>query len=321
MPSGNVLHEADALAFHCVGNNHRGLAGNRIVLGFLQSVQDLRQVVAVNLDDFPAKTAITLVQRLDVHHVLHPAIDLQAVAVDDANQVVELEVRCLHGRFPDIAFLLLAVPHNAEHRMFAAVELAGQGHADRNAEALPQRSAGNLDARQLQTVRMSLEWRIQLAQGNDVFDGKVSGEGEAKIQRGGFMSGRPNDAVTFLPLRIVGIVDGDIQVQGGNDLHHGERASGMAGTGGAKRDQVVAAHQAGGLFKFFQAELANYGIGEGVDDRHDESFVRAEACLGSPAICGTRIFKARREKTLGLCARSREGVTEGKVLKSSAPAR
>ena len=54
----------------------------------------------------------------------------------------------------------------------------------------------------------------------------------------------------------------------------------MAGAGGAKRNQIIATHQAGGLLKFFQAELANHGLGKGVDDRHDESFVRAKACLG-----------------------------------------
>ena len=91
-----------------------------------------------------------------------------------------------------------------------AVELAGQRHADRDAEALPKRSAGDLDPRQLQPVRMSLEWRIELAQSNDVFDGEVSGEAKAEVQSGSFMSGRPDDAVALLPFRIVGIVVGDL---------------------------------------------------------------------------------------------------------------
>src|ERR1035438_6229562 len=104
MPSGNVLHEADALAFHRVGKDQSGLAGDWNVLRLLQSVQDLRHVVAVNLDDFPAKAAITLVQRFDVHYVLDPAVNLQTVAVNDGYQIVEFEVRCLHGGFPDIAF-------------------------------------------------------------------------------------------------------------------------------------------------------------------------------------------------------------------------
>jgi hypothetical protein len=54
--------------------------------------------------------------------------------------------------------------------------------------------------------------------------------------------------------------------------------------------------------KFFQAELANYGFGESVDDRHDESFVRVKARLKAWTrdIYGTPIRKARPDKTLGL---------------------
>jgi hypothetical protein len=75
----------------------------------------------------------------------------------------------------------------------------------------------------------------------------------------------------------------------------------MAGAGGAKRNQVIAAHQAGGLLKFFQAELANYGFRERVDDRHDESFVPVKARLNvRTRDIWTPISKARLEKTLGL---------------------
>ena len=117
-------------------------------------------------------------------------------------------------------------------------------------------------------VRMSLEWRIEFAQGNDVFDGKIAGESEAEIQRGSFVSARPDDAVASGPVGIVGIVFGDFEVQRRDDLHHGERASGVAGAGGAQRHQVVAAHQPGGLLKFFEGKLADHSFGERIDDRH-----------------------------------------------------
>ena len=142
------------------------------------------------------------------------------------------------------------------------VELARQRHADRDAQALSQRAAGNLDARQLQPMRMSLERRVEFAQGDDVFDGKISGEGQAQIERRRFVSGRPDDAVALLPLGIIGIMISDLQVQSGNDFHHGQRASGVAGAGGAKRHQVVTAHQAGGLLKFIKGKIANYSFGE-----------------------------------------------------------
>ena len=115
-------------------------------------------------------------------------------------------------------------------------------------------------------MRMSLEGRIELAQGDDIFDGKISGEGQAEIKRRRFVPGRPDDAVALFPFGIVGIVIGDLEVEGSDDLHHGERAAGVAGAGGAKSHQVVAAHQAGGLFEFFQRKIADHGFGESVDE-------------------------------------------------------
>ena len=55
MPSGDVLHEADAFALHGVGDDHGGFAGDWNVLRLLQSIHDLRKIVTVDLDDFPAK--------------------------------------------------------------------------------------------------------------------------------------------------------------------------------------------------------------------------------------------------------------------------
>ncbi len=110
--------------------------------------------------------------------------------------------------------------------------------------------------------------RIQFAKGDDVFDGEISGEGQPQIERGRLVSGGPDDAVAIRPLWIVGVVDGDFEVQRRNNLHHGKRAAGVAGAGRAQGDQVVAAHQAGRLFQFFQVEIAHHSFGESVDQGH-----------------------------------------------------
>ena len=95
---------------------------------------------------------------------------------------------------------------------------------------------------------------------------KVAGEAEPEIQRRSLVSGGPDDAIAIGPVGNVGIVIGDLEIQRGDDVHHGERAAGMAGAGGAKRDQVIAAHQAGGMFEFFDGEIANNGFRESVDE-------------------------------------------------------
>ena len=117
-------------------------------------------------------------------------------------------------------------------------------------------------------MRVALERRIQFAKGDDVFDGEISGEGQPQIERGRLVSGGPDDAVAIRPLWIVGVVDGDFEVQRRNNFHHGKRAAGVAGAGRAQGDQVVAAHQAGRLFQFFQVEIAHHGFGESVDQGH-----------------------------------------------------
>ena len=58
----------------------------------LRRIHYLLNVVAVALDDLPAKRAIAVIERLHVHHVFHPAVDLQTVAVNDAHQVIEFVV-------------------------------------------------------------------------------------------------------------------------------------------------------------------------------------------------------------------------------------
>src|SRR5208283_4439894 len=106
----------------------------------------------------------------------HPAVNLQTIAINDADQVVELVVRALHHGFPNIAFLLLTIAHDAEDGVLVVVEFAGDGHANGDTKALSQRPTGDFYARQFQPMRMSLEGRIELTQGDNVFYREISGE-------------------------------------------------------------------------------------------------------------------------------------------------
>src|SRR5690242_3627058 len=100
---------------------------------------------------------------------------------------------------------------------------------------------------------MSLEWRIELAQRDNIFFGEKASEAEAEIEAGRLMSSGPDDAVAILPVGIVGIVVGNAQVKRCGDIHDRERAAGMARSCGAERDKVVAAHQVRLLFQFLDA--------------------------------------------------------------------
>ena len=85
----------------------------------------------------------------------------------------------LHGSFPDLALLLLAVAHDAEDLVLLAVEFGGQREADGDAQTLAERARRCFDTGQLQPVGMSLIGRAQLAQRNNVVDGAEAGECQA----------------------------------------------------------------------------------------------------------------------------------------------
>ena len=126
------------------------------------------------------KLRVLLRERLDVHDIFHPAINLQAIAVDDADQVVEVEVSGFHGRFPNLALLLFAVAHEAEDLVLLVVELGSQRDADGDAQTLAQRPGGDFNAGQLEPMRMALIGRAQLAQGHDVLDAGKSRQRQAQ---------------------------------------------------------------------------------------------------------------------------------------------
>ena len=179
MPAGLVLHEADALTLHRIRQNDNRSSSDR--LGLLQSVHDLLHIVAIDAQHIPAETGVFRRQRLDLHHVFDQAINLQAIAVDDANQIVELVVSSLHRGLPNLALLLFAVAHDAENLVLLLVESSGQRKTHRDAQPLAQRSGGHFHARQLQPVGMALIRRTQFAQSAHIVDGTESGKGETEI--------------------------------------------------------------------------------------------------------------------------------------------
>src|ERR1035438_4034108 len=94
VPANLVFHEAHALALDGAGADHGRLALHRAGPG--QGLQDLGEVVAVDLLHGPPEGPPFVGHGLDVHHLLHLAVDLQAVEVMEDAEVVELVV----GSFP-----------------------------------------------------------------------------------------------------------------------------------------------------------------------------------------------------------------------------
>src|SRR5208337_518400 len=83
MPSCLILHEADALTLDGIGENDNRPSLRRLRL--LKRVHYLTHVVSVYPHHVPAETGVLGTKGLNVHHIFHPAINLQTVAVDDAD--------------------------------------------------------------------------------------------------------------------------------------------------------------------------------------------------------------------------------------------
>jgi hypothetical protein len=229
VPSGNILHEADAPALHGIGKNH-----HRLVLDGSSDGKGLHQllhIVAVDAQHLPAKGGVFCGQRLHLHYILHPAVNLQPIDVNDGDDIVELVVAGLHRRLPNLPLLLLAVAHQAEDLVRFLVEPRGQRHAHGDAQALAQRTGGDLDSGQLQPMRMPLKARVQLAQRHHIVDLAEAGEAQADIERRRLVPSRPDNAVAIRPERIFGIVTGSMKIERGGDVHDGERAAGVPGAG------------------------------------------------------------------------------------------
>ena len=145
VPAGLILHEADALALDGVGKNDGWLADGGF--GLLENVDQLAHVVTAGAQDVPAEAGVLFGERLNLHHILDQAVDLQAVAVDDGDDVVETEVAGLHRRLPHLAFLLFAIAHQAEDLVPLTGRARCKRHAHRNAQPLPKRAGGDFNTR------------------------------------------------------------------------------------------------------------------------------------------------------------------------------
>ncbi len=103
-----------------------------------KALENLREIVAVNFQDVPAEGGVLRGEGVHVHDLFDPAVNLKLVFVHDGAEVVEFVVARGHGRFPDVAFLLFTVTHDAKDAVGPAGQLCGQRAAHGDAQSLAQ---------------------------------------------------------------------------------------------------------------------------------------------------------------------------------------
>ena len=160
MPLALALHERDALGLDSVGDDHGWAALFR--LGAVDGARDFLHVVAV---DGLGEEAEALKLGLEIAHIQNLAyapIQLNLVAVQDDDEIVQLVGAGVHQRLPDLPLLNLAVAQHGVHCDMLAEHFCTLCHADRRGEPLPQRSRRHVHARHVVHFRVARQISVNL---------------------------------------------------------------------------------------------------------------------------------------------------------------
>src|SRR5262245_58219584 len=305
VPAVVVRHVRHALPHHGVGEDHARLAPVRARGG--ERLEQRGNVVARALDHVPVERAPLVAKRLDSHDVLHVAIDLLAVVVDDPAQVVELVVRGEHRRLPDLPLLLLAVPHHAVDPARVLVDARGHRHPAAHRESLPERAGRHLDAGRVVLRGVALRVAIEGAELHQVPEREVATLGHQRVDDRGDMADREVPEIPLRPLGIGGIHVQLVEEQHRAELGRGERTAGVTGLGlGQQRDDVAAdlERHAGQPFRRPGQSATGVGCREIVGGQRvgGQTHLRAGAALPMDAegyTTGARRSNARAGKSYG----------------------
>src|SRR3954469_6899075 len=141
-----LLQEWDALSHLGVADHDAGLRLSQRTCR-IERRHERVDVVAVHALNVPAERLEPLVQRLEAGHLARRAVGLLVVDVDDADQVVELEMTGRPGALPDRALAQLAVREQAIHEGVRLLALQPEAEADGERAPAAAAAAGELPPR------------------------------------------------------------------------------------------------------------------------------------------------------------------------------
>ena len=203
-----------------------------------QRADDRRHVVAVDLERLPAEGAPFVGDRLHVEH--DRAVGLDAVAVDQRDEAVELEMARRHRGFPGRALLHLAVREFDEDARRRSVEAQAERLPDALPQAMAERAADHLDAGR-GVERRHLEPAVVGAVGGELVDRQDAGLGQRRPERDRIVAGRQQEAVAVGPVEVLRIVAQLVEVERGQRIGDAEALADIALPLAARHGQHVAA--------------------------------------------------------------------------------
>src|SRR5262245_1187431 len=255
MPVERQLHACHAAALDGVGDDHL----RRSVAGRLQSVEraeDRAEIMAVDALHVPAEAAEAIDQRLHLHDLLGRSVDAELVAVDDADEALQVEMSGRHRRFPDLALGQFAVAQHAVDAIAALLHARGQRHAHADREPMAERTRAEIDSGNLLHVRMIAERTAEPRVVVEQLRIEIAEVGENRIEPDGRVALAQDEAVAVRPLGIGGIEAQMGVVEGGEQLGGREGAGIVAGAADARQPQRLQPHELGAIGQEIRCDVA-----------------------------------------------------------------
>ncbi len=140
-------HVINAKAHHGSHQDHDRLSFAAEPFGLLQRVDHVFHDIAIHMQHDPAKGSPFRFQVPEVHHLACWPVNLLAIPVHRADQVVHLVMRGGHHRFPDLPFLKFSITSQHIDQAGIIINLFSNGSPDSHRQSLAKRTRGHPDTR------------------------------------------------------------------------------------------------------------------------------------------------------------------------------
>ena len=206
------------------------------------------EVMPVDLRDREAEADQLVGQRFERNQGLGRDVGLKSVPVDDQDQVVQTLGRRHQRRFPDGAFVELAVADHHEHPGGSAGDLRIEGDAHPHRQQVPQRSGMELDPGD-RPVGVPVEVIVGRQVIRQACRREVAQLGQRSVEGGDVVPLGEKEVVARGILAAGGRGAQDVRVEIDQEVRTGERGPQEASPAGGHSDRVRA-HPPGDLFDF-----------------------------------------------------------------------
>jgi hypothetical protein len=198
----------------------------------------------------PLKGAELVGKRHSRVNFVDTAVNLQAIVIDDSDEVIQVVVAGEHGRLPHLALLALAVAQQRVDAVAVTPALCGECHSNRGGDTLTERSGRHVDARRVIHIGMALQAAADTTERLELLLGKEPALGEHGIERRSAVSLGEHKAIALGAARIRRVDIHFLKVEVGHNVGGAKRSARMPRLGGVNRSHDTLPDLIGDLRQF-----------------------------------------------------------------------